>query len=257
MSSSTGRFVWYDLMTTDTAAAQAFYTKVIGWGTRGMPGMEEEYTMWTAGEKPVGGLMTLAEEAKAMGAPPHWIAYVSVPDLQVAADRTSAMGGKVLVPPTEIPQDKGAFAILQDPQGAVFAAYSPKQASEDFTEPGALEFSWHELMTTDYEAATAFYAEVCGWVKSDAMDMGEGNIYQMYKVAGMELAMGGIFNKDPKMPMPPMWLYYVKVPDLDTALAAVTEHGGQVMNGPMEVPGGDRVAQCVDPQGAAFALHGK
>ena len=98
MSSSTGRFVWYDLMTTDIAAAKAFYTKVIGWGTQGMPGMEEEYTMWTAGEKPVGGLMNLAEEAKAMGAPPHWIAYVSVPDLQVAADRTSAMGGKILVP---------------------------------------------------------------------------------------------------------------------------------------------------------------
>ncbi len=256
MSASTGRFVWYDLMTTDTSAAKTYYTNVIGWTSTPMEGMEDQYDMWIAGEKPMGGLMTLAEEAKQMGAPPHWIAYVSVPDLQVTADRAAGMGGKVLVPPTDIP-GTGCFAILQDPQGAVFAAFSSNDDSSEFTEPGNLEFSWNELMTTDYEAAIGFYAELFGWVRSDAMDMGGGNIYQMYKVAGMEFAMGGMFNKDPNMPMPPMWLYYIKVDDFDAALARVSEHGGQVMNGPMDVPGGERVAQCVDPQGAAFAIHGK
>ncbi len=85
--------------------------------------------------------------------------------------------------------------------------------------------------------------------------MGPGGIYQIYGHKGAPL--GGMFNKPDEMPGPPMWLYYVSVDDVNQSVEKVTALGGQVLNGPMEVPGGDLIAQCVDPQGALFALHSK
>jgi predicted enzyme related to lactoylglutathione lyase len=109
------------------------------------------------------------------------------------------------------------------------------------------------LITTDHEAAYDFYADLFGWEKTDAMDMGEMGTYQMYGQG--EETYGGMFNKPEDMPAPPHWLLYVKVPDVEAAAAKVTELGGQVLNGPMDVPGGDQIVQCMDPQGGVFALH--
>jgi predicted enzyme related to lactoylglutathione lyase len=161
----------------------------------------------------------------------------------------------VLVPGTDIP-NAGKFAVLMDPQGAAFAVYSSDQESpESAWPPNVGEFSWHELATTDREAAFDFYAALFGWEKTEAMDMGEAGIYQMYGGGGTTL--GGMFNKPAEMPGPPFWLFYIRVPDVEIAVEKVMVLGGQVVNGPMEVPGGDKVAQCLDPQGAAFALHSK
>ena len=124
---SHGRFTWYDLMTTDPAAAQSFYTGLIGWGTQQWEGGSMPYTMWTNRDTPMGGLMELPEEARKQGAPPHWLAYVATPDLDATVSRAQELGAKVYVPRTEIP-DSGAFAVLADPQGAVFAVYSSPQA---------------------------------------------------------------------------------------------------------------------------------
>jgi predicted enzyme related to lactoylglutathione lyase len=118
------------------------------------------------------------------------------------------------------------------------------------------EVSWHELATTNHEEAFEFYTTLFGWQKTDAMDMGEMGTYQMYGPESDEaVTYGGIFNKPPDMPAPPHWLYYIRVDDIHAAVDRVKENGGQVLNGPMEVPGGDQIAQCLDPQGAAFALH--
>ncbi len=114
---------------------------------------------------------------------------------------------------------------------------------------------WHELLTDDWEAAFRFYAGLFGWQKLDAFDMGERGTYQIYGKGGR--ALGGMMNRPSGYPRPPHWLYYVHVADLDAALGRVKKGNGQVWNGPMEVPGGDRVAQCADPEGALFALHGK
>ena len=87
------------------------------------------------------------------------------------------------------------------------------------------------------------------------MDMGENGTYQMFSRKGVLL--GGMFNASPQMPAPPGWLHYVLVDDLNRAIEAVKSGGGQVLNGPMEVPGGDWIAQCMDPQGAMFAVHAR
>jgi predicted enzyme related to lactoylglutathione lyase len=255
-SQKRGRFVWYDLMTDDPKAAQGFYGPLIGWETQEWEGGDMPYTMWTNKETPLGGVMELPEEAKAAGAPPHWMAYVSVDNVEQTVAKVKEAGGSVLHEATEIP-GAGSFAVLTDPQGAAFAIYTPadEDGQESAGEGQIGRFSWNELATTDYKGAFSFYSDLFGWEPQEAMDMGPGGIYQIYGQGGTPL--GGMFNKPDEMPGPPMWLYYMSVEDVNDSVKKVAELGGQVLNGPMEVPGGDLIAQCVDPQGALFAIHSK
>jgi predicted enzyme related to lactoylglutathione lyase len=251
-----GRLAWHELMTTDPKAAETFYAKVVGWTAQPFPGMETPYSMWMSGELPVGGLMELPAEAKAGGAPPNWLLYVAVADADATVALARSLGAKVEVAPREIP-GVGGFAVLSDPQGAVFAILQPADPSTysgPETVPAPLEFSWRELATTDREAATAFYVALFGWEKQNANDMGEPvGLYQEFGRPGLPL--GGIYTKPADMPFPPFWLVYAKVTDIQASLAAVQAGGGTVLMGPKEIGGGDRIAQCLDPQGAAFALH--
>lgn len=245
----TGRFVWFELMTSDPEAAIAFYTEVIGWKTQAW---ESDYTMWMGSQGPLGGAAPLPEPAKAMGAPPHWQANVHVADVDATVARVKELGGKVYVEPLDVPKI-GRFAVIADPQGAALAIVKllTPMAEHDTEKHG--EFCWSELFTTDYEAAFAFYNAIFGWEKLLDHDMGPMGIYRIYGRNGKML--GGMFNKPKDMPMPPAFLHYVQVDDLDAALARAKNMGGTVINGPMVVPGGARIVQMLDPQGAAFAMH--
>jgi uncharacterized protein len=243
-----GRFVWYDLMTTNPVAAPAFYPSVTGWGTSQWNG-PASYTMWTSQGTAIGGVMDLPDA----GGPPYWLAYISTPNVDETVTQALNLGARILTPASTVPT-VGRFAVLSDPQGAAFAAFTPEGAApghDGEAMPG--EFSWHELATHDYPAAYRFYERLFGWEKTSALDRGGGAIYQMFGRSGVVL--GGMFNKTPDNPGRPAWLHYVRVEDLSRALEAVTTHGGQVVRGPMEVPGGATVAECLDPQGARFALH--
>ena len=244
-----GQYVWYDLRTIDDKAAQAFYTKVANWGTMPMEGMPG-YMMWTANGQPLGGVMKMEPGEQA---PPHWLGYVSVPDVDATVKQAQSLGGGVIVPGTPIP-NVGKFAILSDPQGAVFAIFSGDGAGPD-GEPGVGQFSWHELATSDYKKAFEFYSALFGWQKQAEHEMGEMGVYFLFAVNGRET--GGIYNIMPGMPMPPNWLQYIRVDSVDRAVERVTANGGKVLHGPMDVPGGDRIAQCMDPQGGMFAVHSK
>ena len=190
-----GRFVWYDLMTSDPGKAQPFYQQVAGWGTQPF---NSDYSMWTVNGKPIGGVMDLPRA----GVPPHWIGYVAVPDVDAAVRQTESLGGKAHVPGTDIP-NVGRFAILADPQGAVFAVFAGN-APEQGDKPVAGDFSWHELATTDYKAAFAFYQALVGWETIAEHDMGPMGIYFIFGRNGTQL--GGMFNKPTEMPWPPNWL---------------------------------------------------
>ena len=253
------RFSWYELMTMDPKAAQAFYTNLLGWGLQdfnpGNVATNEAYVMWTRDNQPLGGVMRLPDEARKMGAPPHWLAYVNVGNVNAATEQAQKLGAKVYVPPTDIPGG-GRFAVLADPQGAVFGVVASAQPTPEPAEPvrpQVGEVSWHELATTDQGAAFTFYNALFGWEKGEATDMGPMGVYQVFARRGRPL--GGIFNKPAQMPAPPHWLLYIRVPDVGKAAERVKALGGKILNGPMDVPGGDRVVQCMDPQGAAFALH--
>ena len=247
-----GRPLWYELMTTDMKAAENFYRNVVGWTTKPSEGAVQPYTMFNrSSDVSVGGVMTKPPEVKA---PPFWAMYVGVPKLEEAAAKIKRLGGKTHTEVIEIP-NVGRLQMMMDPQGAAFYIFEPAPAEQRPEKAADIgDASWHELMTTDWAAAMKFYHEAFGWEPSDQMDMGPAGKYQMFnRPHGM---IGGIMNKPPEMAnVPPNWMIYFRVPDVDAAAERIKANGGRILSGPMEVPGGDRVLSAADPQGAAFGLH--
>ncbi|TLY75153.1 MAG: VOC family protein [Gammaproteobacteria bacterium] len=242
-----GRFIWHELLTTDTAAAAAFYPRVVPWRTQpsSMPG----YTLWMAGQTQIGGLMAQPQEAG--GPPPHWLIYVGTPSVDASCLQAQSLGARVLKAPADIP-NVGRFAVLSDPQGATFALFTPGGGPPPGAEPPQGGFSWHELATTDVAGAVRFYGELFGWRRGRAHDMGAMGTYQIFELAGNQA--GGMCNvQGPSIP--PSWLSYVHVADSNRAVAAAKAAGGRLMHGPIEVPGGTWIALMMDPQGGAFAVQ--
>lgn len=250
-SGNKGLFVWYEHLTKDAKATIAFYSDVVGWKTQPFE-QGGDYVMWVGSQGPLGGVMKLPEEAAKMGMPPHWMAHVLVDDVDATAARAKKLGGKVHKEPTDIPT-VGRFAVLGDPQGASISVFKPNEPMtlHDVSKEG--EFCWNELLTSDSAAAFRFYSELLGWKILEEMDMGSMGKYRIFGVGDKRL--GGMMTTPKDAPTPPMWLYYTETKDLDAALKRATTKGAKVMNGPMDVPGGGRIAQLTDPQGAAFALH--
>lgn len=246
-----GHFVWYDLLVKDQRAAIAFYTEVVGWKTQSF-GDDSHYTMWTGSEGPLGGVMTLPDEAVKMGARPHWIGNVRVENADKTAALAKKLGGKILREPSDIPT-VGRFAVIADPQGASVSIFSPTIDMNRHDVKNQGEFCWNELMTSDSAAAAEFYTEVFGWKILDEMNMGAAGVYRLFGIG--EERLGGMMTSTKGAPMPPAWIYYTEISNLDAALMRATQKGAKVMNGPMDVPTGGRIAQLTDPQGAMFALH--
>jgi len=183
--------------------------------------------------------------------PPHWIIYVGTPDVDATVEASEKLGGKILKPAADIP-NVGRFAVLSDPQGAAFAVFTPSSMPEEGILPsgGVGDFTWHELATTDPDAALSFYTELFGWSKGAAHDMGD-MVYHTVTLDGKDV--GGVYKARDNS-TPPNWLSYVRVADASKAANAVKSAGGRVVNGPMEVPGGSWIVQILDPQGGAIAL---
>jgi uncharacterized protein len=254
MSENQGMFVWYDVMTTDTNAAEAFYRKAIGWDIKdsGMP--DRYYAILSIGPTMIGGLMPIPDDALKAGLHPAWMGYIGVDNVDDYAVRVKAAGGVIHRPCTDIP-GVGRFAVAADPHGAGFILFqgnsqqSPLRAVPGT--PGTI--AWHELHAGDGAAAFAFYSELFGWTKGEAHDMGPMGLYQTFVTKGVQR--GGMMTKTAQTPAP-FWLYYFQVETVDAAVARVEEAGGQSINGPHQVPGGSWIAQCIDPQGAMFAMIG-
>jgi predicted enzyme related to lactoylglutathione lyase len=252
MASTQSHFVWYELMSSDVAAAKAFYVKVVGWNTQDVPMPGMTYTLLRIDDTQIGGLMALPTESSAAGMKPCWLSYVEVDDADGAAAKVKRLGGKILAGPMDIP-NVGRFATVTDPQGAAFNLFKPAQSGQRVVsnEPGHV--GWHELHTTDWSKAFDFYTEMFGWLKGEAVDMGPMGTYQLFTIGGA--ATGGMFNS-PAAQAARFWLYYFNVGDIDAAAKRVNDNGGKITQGPHQVPGGGWIVQAVDPQGAGFALLG-
>jgi uncharacterized protein len=246
-------FSWYELITTDVAAAAAFYRDVVGWGTKEASTSGLRYMQFTAGEIATAGLMELPEEGRKLGASPRWMGYVGVHDVNAAADRVRRLGGTVYVPPTDT--NIGRISVLADPYTATFGVIdrkqpAPKQGADD-RKPGRI--GWHELFAADLKKEVAFYSEVFGWQRAET----QYHFTDAYlALSAGEQVFAGAFKKGPEEP-DPFWLFYFNVEDLDAAAERVSALGGLVSCNDEELPSGLWVAHCSDPQGAAFALQGK
>ncbi|HUQ82709.1 MAG TPA: VOC family protein [Gemmatimonadaceae bacterium] len=247
-----GQFVWYELSTPDVDAAQKFYPRFTGWRTQAF---DEDYTMWTTGGVPIAGLFRLTDEMRQQGIPPNWLPYVEASNVDETVAKAQSLGGRVVHGPAEVP-GAGRFAVVADPQGAVFGVYKSSNANSGAWDGTAVagRFSWHELMTTDHVNAFEFYRALFGWETwGEPMDMGGGNMYAMYGKDGK--GYGGMFNRPAEMGnMHPFWLVYIHVPDVGKAVASAVKAGAAIHRPQMDIPGGS-IAILGDPQGAGFALH--
>lgn len=251
MSDKNGNFVWYDLMTTDAKAAESFYKSVLGWEAKDA-GVAKPYTIFSVGAAGVAGMMQINQHECPAGTQPGWSGYVLVDDVDACASTIEAAGGSVRRPGEDIP-GVGRFAVVADADGAVFQLFKDAGGTPMTPPaPGAHgTIGWHELHAGDGPSAFAFYSGIFGWTKGEAMDMGELGVYQLFASGGEPV--GGMMTKTPETPAP-FWLYYFNVDGLDAAIERATAGGGKVLMGPQQVPGGSWIVQCLDPQGAMFAM---
>ncbi len=245
------KFIWHDLMTPDMDGAQKFFSKVIGWDVvdSGMPG--GNYRLLNVGKDGVGGMMGFRpEDDKSI--PPFWSGYIHTPDVGKAAQQAVRLGAKIFKEPQIVPEVV-EFAILTDPSGAMFNIMRPipKGEAPKFAPgtPGTL--GWNELLSGDWKQAWEFYHAMFGWEKHQAMEMGPVGTYQTFGIDGVSF--GGMMNKRAEMPMA-YWNYYWNVASCAAAVQAITDNGGSIMFGPMQVPGGSWIVNGVDPQGGMFAI---
>jgi uncharacterized protein len=185
--------------------------------------------------------------------PSHWLQYIGTRDVDSTAQAAVRAGGSIVKGPSDM-QGAGRYAVLKDPQGAVFAIIDPENAKPEAAGgPPRGAFSWHELATSDNEAAFAFYSGLFGWDAIQRMDMGPAGVYLIFGEKGVQR--GGIYIKPAENPGPPSWLPYVHVPNADEGYAVALSKGAKGTVPPMDVPGGGRIANVIDPAGASFAVH--
>lgn len=244
---------WYELSTTDIDAARRFYGHVIGW-TWAAANMEGfDYHIARSGDDIVAGAMALPPEAPG----PMWTLYFAVTSADDSARDITARGGRIVVPPTDIP-GTGRFALACDPQGAPFGILEPAdpQGLTAFSHDRSGHGMWHELMTTGVKAAQSFYFGQFGWKAGTRIDIGPGGKYHLFRCKGADI--GGMMKKTRAMPGPDgaFWLPYFSVDSVDATLARIAAAGGLCLHGPMPVPGEAFVAVARDPQGAMFAVVG-
>ena len=241
-----GTFSWTDLATTDVAAAQRFYSDLFGWEWNDLPlPGGGAYSMARLRGHDVAAVAEQQEAQREQGVPPNWTSYVTVDDLDARAVRAPELGGTLLAEPFDV-MDVGRMAVIADPAGAVLALWDPRShiGAGLVNEVGTMTIN--ELRTTDVAGAQAFYGELLGWTFED--------LGPYTSIRNGDTLNGGILELQPEWgPIPPHWVPYFVVEDVDAAVRAVGEAGGSTIVEPNEVPAG-RFATVADPTGAVFSV---
>ena len=260
MTNKHGDFIWYELLTPDQDAARSFYEKVVGWTIDKAADNEMDYRMINSASGPIAGSMTLTADMQSGGMQPCWLGYITVDNVDEVAEATTAAGGKIHMEPHDL-DGVGRIAFLADPSGALFyvmkpvpPADNPDASSNSFaaTEPMAGHCAWNELASSDPAAALNFYHDLFGWEKDGEMDMGPMGKYEFLR---HDYMIGAVMPRSQELPVS-AWTYYFRVPDIDAAADTIKKEGGQIVQPPTEIPGGDYSLTAIDPQGARFALVG-
>ena len=252
MNYETGTFCWVDLATTNIGSSKQFYTRLFGWTMADVPAGEGGvYTMAEKDGKTVCGLYELCEKDRKQGISPHWQSYVSVGSADQSAARAEELGGKVLMSPFDV-MDVGRIAVVQDPSGATFSLWEPREhpGAALVNEPNTL--CWNELQTRDTAAAEKFYPALFDWT-SETHAGAAGEEYTEFKNGG-RLAGGMLRIQEAWGPMPPSWAVYFAVANCDATLETARQLGGQSLISPVDMDGVGRFVFLQDPQGVAFAV---
>ncbi len=240
---------WVDISVPDIAASAEFYAGLFGWDCPEGPAEFGGYRVCSLNGRSVAGIGPQFNP----NVPVAWCTYVNVTSADETSEKVAAAGGQVMAPAMDV-GEMGRMAIYIDTTGAVFGAWQPglHTGAQIINEPGAL--CWNELVTTDVDAAKAFYPAVFGWGVSDqGVADDAGSPYTEWKVA--DRSIGGMMPKPENLPpeVPSYWGTYFAVADCDAAAAKVTELGGAVLMPPMDIEPG-RFAVVADPFGGMFMV---
>jgi predicted enzyme related to lactoylglutathione lyase len=243
-----GVFTWVDLATTDTEAARSFYTELFGWRAKDMEtDMGTVYTMFQLEGKNVAGVGQMDAEMQAQGMPPVWTSYVKHDDVDAVAARVSDAGGTVMMPPFDV-MEEGRMAMAQDPTGATFGVWQPRNHTGAQLVNMANTLVWNELQTRDGEAARAFYSTVFGWTGDE-----DENGYVTFAQDGRRHA-GMLLMDETWGDIPSNWAVYFMVEDVETMAAKVEELGGNVLVPPTQAGELGKFSVVQDPQGGMFTV---
>lgn len=244
-----GTFCWIELATSDPAAAKRFYGELFGWAHNDDPiGPDMVYTTLLQGGKAVGALYRLQPDQASQGVPPNWGSYVTVADLDRAAAKVTALGGQLLAPPMDV-MSFGRMAVLKDPTGAVLSLWQPKEHQGAQVKDEPISFCWAELMTRDATRARDFYCGLFDWgaKKSDLATM------EYTEFTQGKASLAGMMPMGPEMAaVPPNWMIYFAVSEIDGLAAKAVSLGGKLIVPPQDIPKVGRFAVIQDPQGAVF-----
>jgi predicted enzyme related to lactoylglutathione lyase len=248
MGTTPSRFIRHDLMCTDVPAGTRFYGELFRWQRTEVKVMGSTVVRLTVGEQVIGAIIPFD---KSHGYPSHWVPYVYVESVEDCCKRIRELGGEVCFGATEIPP--GTFAMVNDPQKALFSPFTPRAGApaEPAAPAGVGEFCWDELLTTDVDSAKRFYTSLFGW-KSEEWDMGPAGKYTLFKRGGDDIA--GVMKMPDNEPNPPRWLSYVAVEDVDATTVRARELGGKIASPPEDIPDLGRYAVLNDPTGATIAI---
>ncbi|MBI2214827.1 MAG: VOC family protein [Acidobacteria bacterium] len=242
-----GSFCWIELATSDPEAAKRFYASLFDWNVdENDMGEMGKYYIFRKGERDSAAMYGMMADQKAQGIPPNWLTYIAVENAEAFVAKAQGLGASVLQPPFDV-MDFGRMAVLQDPQGAVFAIWEAKSHWGVKIRDEANTLCWNELATSDPKASGEFYAALTGWTTKPSPE------YTEWHLEGKPI--GGMRTINPGEPTPPSWMPYFMVDDCDATTAKAQSAGGQACVEPCDLPNVGRFSVLVDPQGAVFALY--
>ena len=246
-----GAFTWIELASSDQHAAKHFYSDLFGYAIVDYPmGPSGIYTMFQIDGNDAGAAYTMSPQESAM-VPPHWNLYIGVDNADEAAALAASLGAVVIMAPVDV-GDAGRMAVIQDPTGARFNIWEPKNSIglQITGVPGTL--CWADLNTIDPEQAKAFYEGMFGWTITVSQEDSSGYLH----IKNGEEFIGGIPPADQRDPdAPPQWLIYFHGTDVDATAEKAKEHGARTYMEPITMERVGRMAVLADPQGATFAIY--
>jgi hypothetical protein len=246
-----GSFCWFELATTDQAAAKKFYTALFGWDVNDSPmGPDDFYSMFKLSGRDAGAAYTMRKEQRAQGVPPHWMVYIAVASADQAVSKAAQLGGTVLAPAFDV-MEIGRMAVIQDPTGAIFSVWQPRSHAGTTITGVDNTFCWADLSTPDPDKAGKFYSGLFGWeLMTDPKDS-SGYIH----IKNGEDFIGGIPPATHRNPnAPPHWLVYVRVGDAESSARKAGELGAKILMPPRAMENVGTWSIIADPQGAVLAL---
>jgi predicted enzyme related to lactoylglutathione lyase len=245
-----GTFSWSDLTTTDQAAAKAFYGELFGWDFQDMPAGENMiYSMAHVDGKAVAAISPQPPQQRDAGAPPMWNSYITVESADHAVDRARNTGATVHAPAFDV-FDAGRMAVIQDPQGAFFEVWEPRDHVGAGLVNGPGLRCWTELASPDPNASVDFYRERFQWTAEPF-----GDSPSTYLVVKTSEGRGNGGIREAQQQEPTYWLVYFGIEDIHAGVGKVGQLGGKTLVEPMDIGGGNMVAVVQDPQGAVLGLY--